>query len=55
VGLDERLRQGLARTLERFQRRAANVSCAHATTNEAFYEELEAALLTPDVGVAKTG
>jgi fused signal recognition particle receptor len=50
-----RLRRGLARTREGLGARLAGLFGAGRKLDEAFYEELETALLTADVGVAATG
>ena len=47
-----RLRDGLARTREQLGGRLAGLFGAARPLDEAFYEELEAALITADVGVA---
>lgn len=53
-GWAARLRAGLKRTREQLSGRLAGVFGAHGAVDEAFYEELEAVLLTSDVGVAAT-
>ncbi len=53
-GWAARLRQGLARTRETLGRPVGSLFSAHGKIDEALYEELEAALLTADVGVEAT-
>jgi len=50
----ERLRQGLAKTREQLGGRLAALFAATRPLDDAFYEELETALITADVGVAAT-
>ncbi len=50
----ERLRQGLTKTREQLGSRLSGLFGAARPLDEAFYEELETALITADVGVAAT-
>ena len=51
----ERLQQGLGKTRARLGERLGSLFSPGRKLDEAFYEELETALLTADVGVAATG
>jgi fused signal recognition particle receptor len=54
AGWAARLRQGLARTREHFGHQIGTLFAAHRKIDEELYEELEAILLTSDVGVEAT-